>query len=154
MIIDINNKEMIVLNKEMNEYLDLEDKKIEKVTNVLANYLKGKITDQQAKEEINTSFDKITAQEFALCEQHLGDYGIDDVELTPRIEELILIVKDILVTNELDLKKGHPIDTYLREVEAIRDVLDEIRTMKDEKFIKNKWLEIYDKLLEINRRVN
>ncbi len=138
-----------MLNKEMNEYLDLEDKKIEKVTNVLANYLKGKITDQQAKEEINTSFDKITAQEFALCEQHLGDYGIDDVELTPRIEELILIVKDILVTNELDLKKGHPIDTYLREVEAIRDVLDEIRTMKDEKFIKNKWLEIYDKLLEI-----
>lgn len=133
----------------MNRYLDLEDEKIEKITGVLANYLKGKINSKQAKEKINSLFDKITVQEFALCEQRLVNYGIDDVELTPRIEELLLIVEDLLVTNELDLEKGHPINTYLREVEAIRSILDQIKDQKNEKFIKNKWLEIYDKLLEI-----
>lgn len=138
-----------MLNKEMNEYLKLEDKKIEKITNIFVDYLKDVITSEEAKEKINTCFDKITAQEFALCEQYLQRYGIGDVELTPRIEELLFIVEDILVTNELDLEEGHPIHTYLIEVEAIRRVLDEIRKTKEEKFIKNKWLEIYDKLIEI-----
>lgn len=140
---------MINLEKKMNKYLELDDKKIEKVTNILISYLKGNITHIEAKEKVNSSFDKITAQEFALCEQHLGDYKIDDSDLTRRIEEVISIVKDVLVTNELDLQEGHPIDTYLKEIEAIRNLLDEIRNIKSDKFIKNKWLEIYDKLLEI-----
>ena len=138
-----------MMNKDMNKHLELEDKKIEKITTILVDYLKGNITSEQAKKEINSSFDKITAQEFALCEQEVGNHGIDDVELTDRIEELITIVEDVLVTNELNLEEGHPIDTYLKEVKAIRKVLAEIKDMKDEKFIKNKWLEIYDKLLEI-----
>ncbi|MGO1712128.1 MAG: histidine kinase, partial [Senegalia sp. (in: firmicutes)] len=133
----------------MNKYLELDDKKIEKITNILINYLKGNINHQQAKEKINSSFDRITVQEFALCEQYIGNYEINDDDLTKRIEEVISIVEDILVTNELELEEGHPINTYLEEVKAIRKVLEEIEIMKNEKFIKNKWLEIYDKLLEI-----
>lgn len=135
--------------KDMNKHLKLEDQRIEKITDVLVDYLKGNLSQGDAKEQINNSFDKITAQEFALCEQEVGNSGIDDIELTDRIEELILVVEDVLVTNELDLKEGHPIDTYLREVKAIRSVLDEIRNMKDKKYIKNQWLEIYDKLSQI-----
>ena len=135
--------------KDMNEHLNLEDQRIEKITNVLVDYLKGNITREQGKNQINNSFDKITAQEFALCEQKVGNHGIDDVELTDRIEELIELVEDVLVTNELDLKQGHPIDTYLKEVKAIRDLLGQIRLMKDKKFIKNQWLELYEKLSEI-----
>ncbi|WP_442212825.1 PAS domain-containing protein [Senegalia sp. (in: firmicutes)] len=137
------------MEEEMNKYLELDDKKIEKITNILINYLKGNINHQQAKEKINSSFDRITVQEFALCEQYIGNYEINDDDLTKRIEEVISIVEDILVTNELELEEGHPINTYLEEVKAIRKVLEEIEIMKNEKFIKNKWLEIYDKLLEI-----
>ncbi|WP_252187603.1 PAS domain-containing protein [Anaeromonas gelatinilytica] len=137
------------MNKEMNKYLELDDKKIEKITNILINYLKGDIKHDEAKQKINSSFEKITAQEFALCEQHLEDYKIDDNDLTRRIEEVISLVEDVLITNKLNLPEGHPIDTYLKEVKAIRDVLDEIRNMLNREFIKNQWLEIYDKLLEI-----
>lgn len=137
------------MTKDMNNYLDLDNERIEKIIDVFVPYLKGEMNQSAAKAKINNSFEKITAQEFALCEEYLGDHKIDDVELTERIEELIWIVKDRLVTNKLDLKAGHPIDTYLKEVEAIRAVLSEIKDMQSQKFIKNKWLEIYDKLLQI-----
>lgn len=133
----------------MNKHLELDSKRIEKITNVLTNYLKGNISHESAKDTINKSFDKITAQEFALCEQYLKTYEIDDTDLTTRLEEVLSIVKDVLVTNKLDLEEGHPINTYLKEVKAIRYVLDEIRYMKNEKFIKNRWMEVYDKLLQI-----
>ena len=136
------------MGQEMNKHLELDAHKIEKVTHILMSYLNGEISQEVAKEKVNSSFDKITAQEFALCEQYLDEHGVEG-DLTKRIEEVIAIVKDVLITNELDLEEGHPIDTYLKEVEAIRSVLDEIRNMKNEKFIKNKWLEIYDRLLEI-----
>ena len=130
------------LDQEMNKHLELDENKIEKLTDFLLTYLRGDISKESAKKAVDSSFDKITAQEFALCEQSIGKSEIDDDELTERIEELITIVKDRLVTNELDLAEGHPIDTYLKEVKAIRNVLDEIRDMKSKKFIKNEWLEI------------
>lgn len=140
---------MINLELEMNKHLELDDKKIKKITNILISYLRDEISHLSAKEAINNSFDKITAQEFALCEQHIGKYEIDDFVLTKKIDDVISIVEDVLVTNKLDLQEGHPIDTYLKEVKAIRNIVDEIKEMKKEKFIKNKWLEIYDRLLEI-----
>lgn len=137
------------MNIKMNEHLKLDHERIEKITNIIMSYLRDEISHSQAKKKINDSFDKITVQEFALTEQHIGRYEIDDFVLTERIEEVISIVEDVLVTNSLDLNEGHPIDTYLKEVEAIRSVLGEIEDMKNEKFIKNRWLEIYDKLSEI-----
>lgn len=140
---------MINLELKMNKHLQLDKQRIEKITNILLSYLRGEISHSSAKETINNSFDEITAQEFALCEQHIGNSGIDDFFLTDKIEDLISIVDDVLVTNKLNLKAGHPIHTYLKEVQAIRSLLDEIKAMKEKKFIKNQWLEIYDNLLEI-----
>lgn len=137
------------MSKEMNKHLDLDNKRIEKIIDIFVPYLRGEIGQVAARDKINAQFDKITAQEFALCEEYLVDHNIDDVELTKRIEELIWIVEERLVTNKLTLEEGHPIDTYLKEVEAIRAVLIEIKSLKSQKFIKNKWLEVYDKLLEI-----
>ncbi|HHX62216.1 MAG TPA: DUF1858 domain-containing protein [Epulopiscium sp.] len=133
----------------MNKHLKLDNVKIEKITNILVSYLRGEISLLSATETVNNSFDKITAQEFALCEQSLDRHAVDNDDLTKRIQDVISIVKDKLVTNELDLEEGHPIDTYLKEVKAFRNVLDEMGAMKSHKFIKNKWLELYDQLLEI-----
>ncbi len=140
---------MINMNHEMNKHLDLDNIKIEKITTILVSYLRGDLSLASAKETVNNSFDQITAQEFALCEQSLDKYDIDNDDLTKRIENVISIVKDKLVTNKLELEAGHPIHTYLKEVEAIRRVLDNIRDLKNKKFIKNQWLETYDQLLEI-----
>lgn len=134
---------------EMNKHLELDNIKIDQITNILVSYLRGEVSLEAAKEKANNSFDKITAQEFALCEQSLDKHNIDNDDLSRRIENVIFIVKDKLVTNKLDLMAGHPIDTYLKEVQAIRALLTKIKELKSKKFIKNQWLEIYEQLLEI-----
>ncbi|QUH26379.1 PAS domain-containing protein [Serpentinicella alkaliphila] len=133
----------------MGEFLDLDDKKIEKIMKIKLNYLRGSISLETAKSQMKESFDKVTAQEFAICEQYLQQYGITDEELAERMDEILEIFDGILVSNKIELPLGHPVRTYLDEVEAIRAVLEEMRKLKDKKFIKNQWDELYEKLSEI-----
>lgn len=135
---------------EMGENLNFDDKKIERIINIKLDFLRGKISLEAAKEEMKKSFDEVTAQEFAICEQYLEQYGISDDILAERMEEILEIFDGILVSDELDLPLGHPIRTYQEEVKAIRIVLDEMRNMLQRKFIKNQWAELYDKLSEIS----
>lgn len=134
----------------MGEYLEVDKEKIQNIINIKLDYLKGNISLEAAKKKIKDSFDKITAQEFAVCEQYLEKHGISDDVLAEKMEEILEIFDGILVSNKLDLPLGHPIRTYLDEVEAIRRVLKEIRDMVKRKFIKNQWAELYEKLGEIN----
>jgi len=134
----------------MGEYLNLDNKKIEKIMRIKLNYLRGKISLEEAKKEMKESFNEVTPQEFAICEQYLQQYGITDDELAERMEEILEIFDGILVTNKLDLPEGHPIRTYLDEVVAIRKVLDKMKKQQQGKFIKNQWAELYEQLEEIN----
>ncbi|SHI84842.1 hypothetical protein SAMN02745975_00745 [Geosporobacter subterraneus DSM 17957] len=142
---------MTALEKiKMGEYLNLDDQKIEKIMNIKLNYLRGNISQEAAKSEMKASFDSVTAQEFAICEQYLQQYGISDDVLAERMDEILEIFDGLLVSNKLELPLGHPIRTYLDEVSAIRNVLNQMRDMLQKKFIKNQWAEIYDKLEEVN----
>lgn len=135
---------------QMEENLKIDRKKIDKIMTIKLNYLKGNISLQAAKKEMQTSFKSVTAQEFAICEQYLQQYGISDDVLAERMDEILEIFDGVLISNKLDVPLGHPIRTYLDEVEAIRIVLNQIINMSEKKFIKNQWTEIYDKLEEIN----
>ncbi len=135
---------------QMEENLKIDRKKIDKIMAIKLNYLKGNISLQVAKKEMRTSFKSVTAQEFAICEQYLQQYGISDDVLAERMDEILEIFDGVLVSNKLDVPLGHPIRTYLDEVEAIKIVLNQIRNVIEKKFIKNQWDEIYDKLEEIN----
>lgn len=134
----------------MEENLKVDNKRLEKIMEIKLNYLKGNISLETAKEEMRKFFDKVTAQEFAICEQYLQQYGISDDELVEKMDEILEIFDGILVGDKLDLPLGHPIRTYLDEVEAIREVLEQMRDKLKKKFIKNEWAELYDKLEEIN----
>ncbi|MDT3701213.1 MAG: PAS domain-containing protein [Thermincola sp.] len=135
---------------QMEEYLKLDDKKIGQIVNIELNYLKGDITLETAKAQVKESFEKVTAQEFATAEQHLQQYGISDELFTEKLAEILEIFEGILVGNKLNLPAGHPIRTYLDEVEAIRKVLAQMKDLLGKKFIKNQWAELYEKLGEIN----
>ncbi|MPW27141.1 DUF1858 domain-containing protein [Alkalibaculum sp. M08DMB] len=134
----------------MGEFLQFDENKIQNIMEIKLNFLKGEISLEHAKKKMKESVDHVTAQEFAICEQYLQQYGITDDELSERMEEILEIFEGILVTNKLQLTLGHPIRTYLDEVVAIREVLGEMRNMLNQKFIKNQWTEHYDKLSEIN----
>jgi uncharacterized protein len=140
-----------VLDKiQMVEHLKVDDNKIEKIMNIKLSFLKGNISLEAAKAEMKASFDKVTAQEFAICEQYLEKYGITDDILAKRMEEILQIFDGLLVSNKLELPLGHPIRTYLDEVDAIRKVLHEMKAILKHKFIKNQWAELYDKLGQIS----
>lgn len=135
---------------QMGGYLDIDEAKVQKIVDIKLKYLNGTISIEAANNELRTSYDKVTAQEFAICEQYLQEYGITDDELAERMEEILEIFKGVLVSNELNLPLGHPIRTYIDEVEAIRDLLKQMQALLGKKFIKNQWVEIYEKLREIN----
>nr|WP_252187849.1 PAS domain-containing protein [Anaeromonas frigoriresistens] len=135
---------------QMEEYINSDDEKINKIIKIKLDYLKGNISLEDAKKEMKANFKQVTAQEFAICEQYLQQYEISDDELTERMDEILEIFEGVLVTNKLEVPKGHPIRTYLDEIENIRKVLDKMRGMLHRKFIKNQWAELYDKLNEIN----
>ncbi|WP_251861763.1 PAS domain-containing protein [Clostridium sp. Marseille-Q2269] len=134
----------------MGEYLNLDNKKIKKIVTIKLNYLKGNISLEEAKREMKERFDKITPEEFAICEQYLQQYGISDDELAEKMDGILEIFEGILINNKLDIDLGHPIRTYLDEVDAIRRVLNKMRSILQKKFIKNQWAELYDKLKKIN----
>lgn len=134
----------------MTENLDIDEDKINKIIDIKLDYIKGNISIEEAKKTMKDSFEKITAQEFAICEQYLQKYGISDDLLAERMDEILEIFDGILVSEKLDLPSGHPVKTYLDEISAIREVLSKMKKQLDKKFIKNQWLELYDKLGQIS----
>lgn len=134
----------------MTENIDIDEDKINKIIEIKLAYIKGNISIEEAKKTMKDSFEKITAQEFAICEQYLQKYGISDDLLAERMDEILEIFDGILVSEKLDLPSGHPIKTYLDEISAIREVLSQMKSQLDKKFIKNQWLELYDKLGQIS----
>jgi DUF438 domain-containing protein len=135
---------------EMNKHLSVDNVRIKKMLDIKLDYLNDRISLEEAKKRMNASFEKVTAEEFAVAEQHLLTYGISDDTLAERMEEILEIFKDVLVSTKLNLPKGHPIRTYMDETDEIRKVLSAIKDMLKKKFIKNQWLEAYDKLSQIN----
>ncbi|ERK29240.1 PAS domain-containing protein [Clostridium intestinale] len=134
----------------MTENLDIDEDKINKIIEIKLDYIKGNISIEEAKKTMKDSFEKITAQEFAICEQYLQKYGISDDLLAERMDEILEIFDGILVSEKLDLPSGHPVKTYLDEISAIREVLSQMKLQLDKKFIKNQWLELYDRLGQIS----
>ena len=134
---------------EMEKYLEVDLSKIRQMTAIKVDFLNGKINLKQAKEQVEASFDQVTAQEFAMGEQYLQQYGITDEKLAESMEDILKIFEEVLVGGELDLPLGHPIRTYLDETEAIDNVINQMEVLLTKKFIKNQWSECYEKLSEM-----
>ncbi|MBC8059593.1 MAG: PAS domain-containing protein [Clostridiaceae bacterium] len=137
-------------NIEMNKHLTIDNVRIKKMLDIKLDFLREKISLEEAKKRMKASFDKITAEEFAIGEQHLQEYGITDDLLAEKMEDLLKIFEGILVSTELKLPKGHPIRTYMDEADQIKKVLADMEDLLVKIFIKNQWLELYDKLSEIS----
>lgn len=137
-------------NIEMNNHLNIDNSRIKKMIDIKLDFLKDKISLDEAKKRMRASFKKITAEEFAIGEQHLQSYGITDDILAEKMDDILNIFEGVLVSTELNLPKGHPIRTYQDENVEISNVLTSMESLLEKKFIKNQWLELYDKLSQIS----
>ena len=134
----------------MKKHLNLDNEKIKKMLDIKLKVFRKELSPEEAKDLVNKTFDFITAEEFAFGEQHILSFGITDKVMFEGMDDIIDIFRDVLKTDELDLPKGHPIQTYANEAAALEMLLLQIEQQVKRKFIKNEWLELYEKLDQIN----
>ena len=136
--------------QDMKNYLKLDLEKIEKMTQIKKDYIEGKTDFETTKKLIKENFDKMTASEFAYSEQKIKELGFDDNTVHDKMNDVLGLFEDIIVKDEFDLPEGHPINTYILENEAARKLIAEMKEEFGKKFIKNRWLELYEKLSQFN----
>ena len=137
-------------SNQMGEALQADMKKIDRIMEIKVDFLKDRITQEEAKLKLRNAVDFVTAEEFAYCEHLLTQYGISDDTITRRIEEIRGIFDGLLQNEKTTLPEGHPIQTYLLEVREIRDLVQRMKDQQEKKFIKNQWLELYDQLEDLH----
>ena len=148
------------MKKDMKNYLEnINLEKVEKMTAIKKNYIEGLVDFETAKEEIIATFNTITPEEFAYSEQKMKEMGYTDMEMHEKMNSLIELFKNKIVQEENKLSKGHPIRTYIEENTATKKLIKEIeekteRYKENGKFIKNEWLELYDKLYQFNTHLS
>jgi DUF438 domain-containing protein/uncharacterized protein (DUF2249 family) len=134
----------------MDKHLNLDKAKLQQMMDIKLKVFRKEISPEEAKILVNKTFKSISAEEFAVGEQHMLEYGITDDVMVEGMDDIIDIFKDVLEKSTLNLPKGHPIQTYIDESEALEQLVKQAEIHLNSKFIKNEWLDIYDKLQEIN----
>lgn len=143
------------MSSDMKKFLNVNLEKVEKMTEIKKNFLEGKTGLDETVNLIKITFEEITPEEFAYSEQKIKDMGFDDATVHDRMNDILDLFKSKIVQPEAELPKGHPIRTYREENAAAKQLIEELKEKteiyeKDGKFIKNQWLELYDKVNEFN----
>lgn len=134
----------------MREYLpDFDIEKLKKVLEIKEKVKTGVMTLEDGQRELRKHVKSIKPYEIALAEQELK--SLDDDECVKEdIQGMMDLFEGLFDRSRPDLPKGHPIDNYYRENQAIRDVLKEIEDLVQYPVIKNQWYEVYNRLKEFN----
>ncbi len=139
----------------MDKYLKSDPKRISTILNIVNEFFAGKPLSELQKEFESELDGTITPTEFALAEQKMEDMGVNNSEFEAKIDELLKIFKKSLEKVSIDnLDEGHPLDTFIKENNAIKELLTELREA-DKKIDLNNvdhdyWVKVYDKLAQIN----
>lgn len=134
----------------MKEFMVVDEERVNKMLEIKLKVFNLELGFDEARELVNSSFESVSAEEFAYGEQYLLNMGITDEIMTDGMDDLLDVFKDVLVVNTLKLPKGHPIQTYADEATALKVLLIEMELKMGRKFIKNEWVELYEKLNKIN----
>ena len=72
-----------------------------------------------------------------------------DEEILEKMDDLLELFDGVLVRAENEYPENHPLWVYLEEINAVEKVaLEADELLKQEKFIKNPWLGVFDSLAE------
>lgn len=117
------------------------------------DYVAGRLSFDEARRELKSKFDYVTPEEFAYGEQKLKEEGMADEEMHDRMNDIIRLFDGILRQPALEaLPEGHPVRTFMAENAVMEKIVGHMKALlAKDKFIKNEWLEVYDKLLLYQR---
>lgn len=131
----------------------VDDAKCKEIVRIERAYITGELTFDQARQELLSRFDSVSPEEFAYGEQQLKEEGVDDQEMHERMDDILRLFDGILKDRSMEnLPEGHPIRTFMAENEVMEKVVSRMEELLGKKkFIKNEWLEVYEKLLLYQR---
>lgn len=135
-------------------FAGVEHNKLQKLIDIKAEYLSGKMSLEDARAAILENYQTISPEEFAYAEQKLKDMGFTDEKVHENMDRLIGLLDDVLQKVTLDLPAGHPIRTYLEENLAIKKLLGEMDAQLEKDFDQNAWQALTERLYCFNTHLS
>ncbi len=134
--------------EDMKKYIPGADMdKLKIVVETQLAYKDGKLSKEEAMAILKEKVKRLTVEEVALAEQQLTEFREDECE-KEKIQEMMELYDEIMVTEKPELKDNHPIARYYQENEAMKKILLEIEDLVQYPVIKNQWLDIYERMGE------
>lgn len=132
----------------LKQKLDINNERYRIIVSIKEDYLDGKLSLEEGNRILKEKLGTCTPDEFAYAEQSLkGVYK--DEEILEKMDDLLDLFDGVLVRAENEYPENHPLWAYLEEINAVEKVaLEADGLLKQEKFIKNPWLGIFDSLAE------
>ena len=132
----------------LKQKLDINNERYRIIVSIKEDYLDGKLSLEEGNHILKEKLGTCTPDEFAYAEQSLkGVYK--DEEILEKMDDLLELFDGVLVRAENEYPENHPLWAYLEEINAVEKVaLEADELLKQEKFIKNPWLGVFDSLAE------
>ena len=132
----------------LKQKLDINNERYRIIVSIKEDYLDGKLSLEEGNRILKEKLGTCTPDEFAYAEQSLkGVYK--DEEILEKMDDLLELFDGVLVRAENEYPENHPLWAYLEEINAVEKVaLEADELLKQEKFIKNPWLGVFDSLTE------
>lgn len=132
----------------LQQKLDINSDRYRIIVSVKEDYLDGKLSLEEGNRILKEKLGTCTPDEFAYAEQSLkGVYK--DEEILDKMDDLLNLFDGVLVRAENEYPENHPLCAYLEEINAVEKVALEVdELLKQEKFIKNPWLGVFDSLAQ------
>lgn len=132
----------------LQQKLDINNERYRIIVSIKEDYLDGKLSLEEGNRILKEKLGTCTPDEFAYAEQSLkGVYK--DEEILDKMDDLLNLFGGVLVRAENECPENHPLWAYLEEINAVEKVaLEADELLKQDKFIKNPWLGVFDSLVE------
>lgn len=142
----------------MKEFINnFNEEKLREAFKIKESYSSGEIPLDMANAQMKAHVGTLTPAELAYIEQHFQE-KVDDECIKENLEEMLAIYDGVLIEEEGNLPKGHPIQNYIDENREIRRIISEIDKLFEKKYIKNEWDEKFEKLnkwkIHLSRKQN
>ena len=132
----------------LKQKLDINNERYRIIVSIKEDYLDGKLSLEEGNRILKEKLGTCTRDEFAYAEQSLkGVYK--DEEILDKMDDLLNLFDGVLVRAENEYPENHPLWVYLEEINAVEKVaLEADELLKQDKFIKNPWLGVFDSLAQ------
>lgn len=132
----------------LKQKLDINNERYRIIVSVKEDYLDGKLSLEEGNRILKEKLGTCTPDEFAYAEQSLKGVYQDD-EILEKMDDLLHLFDGVLVQAENKYPENHPLWVYLEEINAVEKVVLEAKELlKQENFIQNPWLGIFDSLAQ------